>query len=85
MGSRPEFGTAMIRCGRTACKWRGFETDLQKKPGTIGGLTCTTNVCPTCGNDSYSFMTAGEIKAWERKQLANGQQGVVNSDKGAKA
>lgn len=74
MKERPPFGTAPIRCGRTRCSWRGYETDLKKVPGTIGGLRCTRNACPTCGCDSYSFMTAGEIEAWERKQRAQAQQ-----------
>ena len=74
MKERPPFGTAPIRCGRTRCKWRGYETDLKKAPGTIGGVSCTCNVCPTCGCDSYSFMTVGEIEAWERKQRAQAQQ-----------
>lgn len=33
-------------------------------------IRCTRNACPTCGCDSYSFMTVCEIKAWERKQRA---------------
>ncbi|ABX36092.1 hypothetical protein Daci_3456 [Delftia acidovorans SPH-1] len=70
MKEHPPFGTAPIRCGRTRCSWRGYETDLNKVPGTIGGVSCTCIACPTCGCDSYSFMTAGEIKAWERKQRA---------------
>lgn len=65
---RPPFGTAPIRCGKTKCTWRGFETDLKKAPGTIGGMRCTTHVCPKCGNDEYMFMTPGEVKAWERKK-----------------
>ncbi len=68
--SYPAFGTAPIRCGRSRCKWRGYETDLKKAPGTMGGVRCTHNVCPTCGCDSYSFMTQGEIKAWERTKRA---------------
>ena len=47
---------------------RGLETDLKKAPGLIGGVRCTNNVCPTCGNDEYMFMTPGEVKAWERKK-----------------
>jgi hypothetical protein len=74
MKEHPPFGTAPIRCGHTRCSWRGYETDLKKVPGTIGGLRCTRNACPTCGCDSYSFMTAGEIEAWERKQRAQAQQ-----------
>lgn len=70
MQERPAFGTAPIRCSRTRCKWRGFETDMKKVPGTIGGMSCTTNVCPACGCDSYSFMSPGEIAAWERAKAA---------------
>ncbi len=65
---RPPFGTAPIRCGRTRCKWRGYETDMKKVPGIIGGVRCTENVCPTCGCDSYSFLTPSEIKAWDRQR-----------------
>ncbi len=60
---RPAFGTAPIRCGRTRCAWRGFETDLAKKKEGAW----TRNLCPTCGCDSYMFMTAGEIERWERR------------------
>lgn len=72
MKTYPDFGTAPIRCGRTACKWRGFETDLKKLPasGRIGSISMTKSVCPTCDSGSYMFMTPGEIKAWERKKLA---------------
>jgi len=64
MRSRPEFGTAPIRCGRTRCKWRGFETLLaDKKDGMF-----TRKLCPVCGCDSYMFMTTSEIKAWERSK-----------------
>ena len=66
--AHPNFGTAPIRCGRTRCSWRGYETDLKQEPGSIGSMRCTNSVCPTCGSESYSFMTAGEIKAWERKK-----------------
>ena len=52
------------------CSMRGLETDLKKAPGLIGGVRCTNNVCPTCGNDEYMFMTPGEIKAWERAKDA---------------
>lgn len=41
---------------------------LKKVPATMGGIACTTSICPSCGNDSYMFMTPGEIAAWERKQ-----------------
>ncbi|SEL13771.1 hypothetical protein SAMN05216359_105336 [Roseateles sp. YR242] len=69
----PQYGTAPIRCGRTRCKWRGFETDLAKVPGTLGGVSVTQSVCPTCGNDDYSFMTPREVQAWERaKQRTQG-------------
>ncbi len=74
MKDYPDFGKAPIRCGRTRCSWRGYETDLSKVPSTIGGLRCTSIACPTCGCDSYSFMTVGEIQAWERKQRAQAQQ-----------
>ena len=60
---RPAFGTAPIRCGKTRCKWRGFETDLAKRRGEHG---MTHGVCPTCGCDSYMFMTDKEVAAWKR-------------------
>lgn len=64
---RPAFGTAPIRCGRTRCKWRGFETLLaDKKDGMF-----TRKLCPLCGCDSYMFMTPGEVKAWERSKTPN--------------
>ena len=64
----PEYGTALIRCARTRCSWRGVETARKKVPGIISGVRCETSTCPTCGCESYSFMTAREIKAWERKK-----------------
>lgn len=62
--SYPAFGTHPIRCGRTRCKWRGFETDM--KPVKQGSMT--RHYCPVCGCDSYSFMTPGEVQAWERQK-----------------
>jgi hypothetical protein len=48
------------------CKWRGFETDLaERKEGPF-----TRRICPTCGGDSYMFMTPREIAAWERAKAA---------------
>jgi hypothetical protein len=64
----PKHGTAPIRCGIAKCSWRGFETDLRQVPGKIEGVSYTMATCPKCGCDSYSFMTDGEIKAWERKK-----------------
>lgn len=68
---RSAFGSAPIRCGKTKCKWRGFETDLSNKPALNAGVSVTQNVCPTCGCDSYMFMTEKEITAWERVKRAN--------------
>lgn len=73
MGEHPAFGTAPIRCGKTRCSWRGYETELKQTPGTMGGMRCTTSTCPTCGNDAYMFMTPGEVKAWERKKAKETQ------------
>lgn len=70
---RPAFGTAPIRCGKTRCKWRGFETmlvDSEKRDGM------THKLCPLCGCDSYSFMTEREIEAWERSKVASAAAGV---------
>lgn len=61
---RPKWNTAPIRCGRTECKWRGYEGQLASKKEGIW----TYAVCPTCGCREYMFMTPGEIKAWERKK-----------------
>lgn len=61
---RPKWNTAPIRCGQAKCKWRGYEGQLStRKEGSF-----TRSICPECGCDSYSFMTPGEIKAWERKK-----------------
>ena len=62
MTNRPAWGTAPIRCGDARCKWRGFEGDLKE--------SCSIKVCPTCGCDSYMFMTPDETKAWERSKAA---------------
>jgi predicted Rdx family selenoprotein len=67
VGERPAWGTAPIRCGKTRCKWRGFETDLAEVPHAEWA-NAMQRVCPTCGNDSYMFMTQREIAAWERKK-----------------
>jgi predicted nucleic acid-binding Zn-ribbon protein len=72
--SLPEYGTHPIRCGRRACKWRGYETDMSKVPSKRfeGSIS---SVCPVCGCNEYMFMTAGEIKAWERKKrLASAEE-----------
>lgn len=74
MSKYPAFGTAPIRCVRTRCSWRGYETDLSQTPGSIEGVRCTTSACPTCGCDSYSFMTPREIKAWESKKAAQAKK-----------
>ena len=66
---RPPFGTAPIRCGRTGCPWRGYETDQKEELGCSG---ISHAVCPACGYDSYTFMTAGEIQEWERQKAAQG-------------
>lgn len=70
MSARPAWGVAPIRCGRTKCKWRGKETDLHEQPSKKFGAGVTEKVCPTCGCDSYMFMTDREIAVWERKKLA---------------
>lgn len=64
MTSRPTWNTAPIRCGRSKCKWRGYEGDLLPERHK----QWTRNVCPECGCHEYMFMTPGEIKAWERKK-----------------
>lgn len=72
MSAYPKFGTAPIRCGRSKCNWRGFETDLSKTHH-IGGIGMTTHHCPQCGCDSYSYMTPRQIQAWERQRIAHGE------------
>jgi hypothetical protein len=67
------FNGAPIRCGRTRCKWRGYMSGLNAVDVPGSGLKMRQYVCPICGCDCYSVMTAGEIKAWERsKQKAEG-------------
>jgi hypothetical protein len=62
---RPAFGTAPIRCGKMKCKWRGYETDLSKMQKNKHGIQMSQNVCPSCGCDSYLFMTEKEIASWQ--------------------
>ena len=64
MTERPAWNTAPIRCGRSKCKWRGYEGELIEERRK----EWVQNVCPECGCDEYMFMTPGEIKAWERKK-----------------
>ena len=64
MNERPAWNTAPIRCGRSKCKWRGYEGELIEERRK----EWVQNVCPECGCDEYMFMTTGEIKAWERKK-----------------
>ena len=64
MTERPAWNTAPIRCGRSKCKWRGYEGELIEERRK----EWVQNVCPECGCDEYMFMTTGEIKAWERKK-----------------
>lgn len=73
MTERPAWNTAPIRCGRSKCKWRGYEGELIEERRK----EWVQNVCPECGCDEYMFMTTGEIKAWERKKAiarATGEQ-----------
>lgn len=73
--SRPAWGTAPIRCGKTKCKWRGYETDLVSVPHKrIKGMGLTAQVCQKCGCDSYMFMTEREIAAWERSKARTASQ-----------
>ena len=74
---RPEFGTAPIRCGKTRCKWRGFETDLRLEPQPEW-QGAAQRVCPSCSCDSYMFMTAKETAAWDRaKATATATEGLT--------
>lgn len=65
MADLPAYGTALIRCGKRKCDWRGYEGDLVKKPHPKFA-SATQNVCPTCGCDIYTFMTGKEITTWKR-------------------
>jgi len=69
--SLPKYGTAPIKCAKRGCKWRGYETQLAKKSDPLhSSLSATRSICPSCGYDSYLFMTEKEITAWEKeKQL----------------
>jgi hypothetical protein len=71
--SYPDFGTKPIRCAKRGCKWRGFETDL--KAGPTQGIA-TKNVCPSCGGDSYWFMTNREVTRWENEKRNAGVKAV---------
>ena len=64
MNERPAWNSAPIRCGRSKCKWRGYEGELIEERRK----EWVQNVCHECGCDEYMFMTTGEIKAWERKK-----------------
>jgi hypothetical protein len=75
--SYPKFGTQPIRCSKRACKWRGYETDLKGVPHPTLGALATQKVCPSCGCDSYYFMTPKQADAWER---AKATDGVAPSD-----
>ena len=74
MSKYPAVGTAPIRCGRTRCTWRGYETDLKDELGCSGDISWS--VCPACGYDSYNFMTPDEIKAWESKKAPQAKKGA---------
>lgn len=82
--SRPAWGTAPIRCGKTKCKWRGYETDLVSTPQKrIKGMGLSSSICPTCGCDSYMFMTEREIAAWKRSQAAQSVKSAQGETGGA--
>ena len=67
MPGYPPFGTQPIRCGKTKCSFRGYETDLAKEPGTICGVASMQSVCPVCGSKSYQFMTERQVRAWQKR------------------
>lgn len=67
----PKFGTAPIRCAKRGCKWRGFETDLVGGEQAGKGIAYT-NICPSCGSNSYWFMTPREITRWENEKRTDG-------------
>lgn len=55
----PEWNTVPIKCGSRKCGWTGMEGDLLNIPDpkhSQGTLKVTTNVCPKCGGDKYSFI-----------------------------
>ena len=61
IAERPPYGTAMIRCSKRKCTFKGFETDLTTRVAV--GRSMRTSHCPVCGNDSYYFMTEKELFA----------------------
>jgi hypothetical protein len=81
--SLPAYGTAPIRCGKTKCQWKGYETDLTSVPHkTI--KTATQSACPSCGCTSYMFMTERQIATWERSNV-NQSSGAPSTAEASKA
>jgi len=66
--SYPAWGTAPIKCAKCGCKWKGYETEMVKKPTKIVDVTGTTHVCPVCGHDSYQFLTPRQIEIWKKQK-----------------
>lgn len=65
---RPAWGESPIRCGKTKCKWRGYETDLLEYPSKNFGHGVMQKVCPLFGCDNYMHMTEKEIGAWNKSK-----------------
>lgn len=61
----PKYGTHPIKCVNRKCKWKGYETDLAKRPSTICGVASQQSVCPECGCDSYQFLTKKQAESFQ--------------------
>lgn len=55
----PAWGTVPIECGKRACKWTGYETDLKPRPHkTLPNVD--VKCCPVCGCESYYFIESSK-------------------------
>lgn len=59
--SYPPFGTALIKCGKSACDFVGLETDLIPKAKNPTDLH-RASVCPKCGCTYYDFVNDEHTK-----------------------
>ncbi len=61
----PSYATAMIRCSKRKCAFKGHESNLLNIK--IDEFL-SKKVCPLCGCDSYFFMTEKEILKFKKDQ-----------------
>jgi hypothetical protein len=66
IAERPAYGTAMIRCSKRKCTFKGYETDLVTR--VVVGSATSKQLCPECRCDSYYFMTEKESSAHKEAQ-----------------